>query len=102
MSEFIQRFCIDSTHPSLAGHFPGNPIVPGVVILDHVRTVLMEWRPWCAIRSLSQAKFLKPLLPGTVFTVKLIQTSSSHIKFECDSADEKLVVGTFTIERMHE
>jgi 3-hydroxyacyl-[acyl-carrier-protein] dehydratase len=102
LSEFSHQFCIASTHPSLNGHFPGNPIVPGVVILDYVRNLLQQWMPLSRIKTLSQAKFLKPLHPEQIFTVKLIQASPSLIKFECDSEDEKLVVGTFIIERSHE
>lgn len=30
------KFVISNEHPSLAGHFPNNPIVPGVVILDYI------------------------------------------------------------------
>jgi len=102
LSEFSRQYRIASTHPSLAGHFPGNPIVPGVVILDYVRSLLQQWLPLCRIKTLSQAKFLKPLHPEQLFTVKLIQASASLIKFECDSEKEKLVVGTFVIENSHE
>ena len=35
---------IRADHPSLPGHFPGAPLVPGVVILDEVLEALIEWR----------------------------------------------------------
>lgn len=102
MSEFSQSFCIDSTHPSLAGHFPGNPIVPGVVLLDYARTLLQQWRPGGRISSLSQCKFLKPLRPDQVFIIKLMQVSPTLIKFELECADEKLLAGAFIVEGAHD
>jgi 3-hydroxymyristoyl/3-hydroxydecanoyl-(acyl carrier protein) dehydratase len=27
---------IDAAHPALPGHFPGKPIVPAAILLDHV------------------------------------------------------------------
>ena len=35
---------IRADHPSLPGHFPGTPLVPGVVILDEIVAALAEWR----------------------------------------------------------
>ena len=35
---------IHANHPTLPGHFPGAPLVPGVVILDEVLAALIEWR----------------------------------------------------------
>jgi len=55
---------VPAQHPALAGHFPGNPIVPGVVILD---AVICAAEAWLDARfqpaGLSQAKFLAPLKP---------------------------------------
>jgi len=100
--ESSHQYCIDSTHPCLAGHFPGNPVVPGVIILDYARNQLQQWRPQCRIRALAHAKFFKPLYPEQVFSIKLIQTSPSLVKFECNNTEEKLVVGTFIIECIDE
>lgn len=58
------RFRIPHDHPAIAGHFPGNPVVPGVVVLDCV-VAAIEARdgPLPPLR-LPQVKFLSPLRPG--------------------------------------
>lgn len=65
------QFVIASSHPCLPGHFPGSPLVPGVVVLDHVLAAIeREHGPLGALR-LPQVKFLAPLLPGVPATVSL-------------------------------
>lgn len=63
-------FRIDADHPSLPGHFPGRPIVPGVVLLDRVCAAIavahgVEPTRW------PQVKFLQPLLPGQDARIEL-------------------------------
>ncbi|HEX4050347.1 MAG TPA: hypothetical protein VHY19_05675 [Steroidobacteraceae bacterium] len=36
MSELQRTLLIDADHPALAGHFPGNPLIPGALLLDEV------------------------------------------------------------------
>jgi len=64
-------FVIDAGHPCLPGHFPGRPLVPGVVILDRVvAAVEATHGPLGAVR-LPQVKFVQPLLPGESATIAL-------------------------------
>lgn len=64
------RLSIPSDHPCLPGHFPGNPVVPGVVILDHVQTLLQQQYPGRRLLGVGNVKFLAPLLPEQTCTVE--------------------------------
>jgi 3-hydroxymyristoyl/3-hydroxydecanoyl-(acyl carrier protein) dehydratase len=62
---------VPPTHPALPGHFPGRPVVPGVVILDQV----IDAAERCSghplqVTALPVAKFLSPLLPGVAAAVQ--------------------------------
>ena len=59
---FLETFRVDAAHPALPGHFPGQPVVPGVVLLDHVAAAV-ERCQGRALARLTQVKFLQPLLP---------------------------------------
>lgn len=60
------QFSIPSDHPSLPGHFPGRPVVPGVVVLERVLEAIEATHgPLRALR-LPQVKFTQPLLPDEI------------------------------------
>jgi 3-hydroxyacyl-[acyl-carrier-protein] dehydratase len=89
---------IEAHHPSLPGHFPGNPVVPGVVILDEVLQALAQWQPQWRACGFVSVKFLQPLLPGEVFTVQLQQTKADRIKFECKKTQLVFANGIIDID----
>ncbi|MGO4702918.1 hydroxymyristoyl-ACP dehydratase [Dyella sp. 2RAB6] len=71
---------IDPSHPSLPGHFPGQPLVPGVVLLEAVANALRDWRGQRLAR-IAEAKFVAPLLPGETAELVLSE-SGARVRFE--------------------
>jgi 3-hydroxyacyl-[acyl-carrier-protein] dehydratase len=57
-------------HPSLVGHFPGAPIVPGVLLLDEMIRAVESAADFSASRwRIGSAKFVKPVRPGETLTL---------------------------------
>ena len=65
-----EQLVVSPNHPALAGHFPGNPIVPGVVILMYVTEAIRSQLPDTLLCTLLAMRFHAPLLPGRPFTVE--------------------------------
>ena len=65
-------------HPALAGHFPGNAIVPGVVLLDAVLSYIGADAPF----RLTGVKFLHAVRPGDRIVIHC-RTGTVGTKFEC-------------------
>jgi 3-hydroxymyristoyl/3-hydroxydecanoyl-(acyl carrier protein) dehydratase len=64
-------FRIPFDHPCLPGHFPGRPIVPGVVVLDHVLAAIEALHGALGPLRMPQVKFAQPLLPGEEVRIEL-------------------------------
>jgi 3-hydroxymyristoyl/3-hydroxydecanoyl-(acyl carrier protein) dehydratase len=90
--KFETRGVISADHPALAGHFPGNPIVPGVIILDEVLQAIADWRPAGRLLRMPTVKFLAPLRPEQAFTIRLVDADAGRVRFECLREDGQLIV----------
>jgi 3-hydroxyacyl-[acyl-carrier-protein] dehydratase len=90
---FEARRAIRTDHPSLAGHFPGDPIVPGIVILDEVAAALGEWRKHCHLTGIRAVKFVLPLKPEQPFTIYLAAAKDTEMAVDfCCHADGRMIV----------
>ena len=67
------RFSVDPAHPALPGHFPGRPVVPGVLLLEYVLAAIETAHGPVDAWRLPQVKFARPLLPGEQARVELEQ-----------------------------
>ena len=91
-------FTIAPDHPALAGHFPGNPIVPGVLMLEHVQLALEARVGPVRLTSLPQAKFLSPLRPGEACIVAFTRLADGHAQFDCRSGERPVARGNMRFE----
>lgn len=75
--------CIDRSHPSLQGHFPGMPIVPGVVLLSQVMIELSARNPMLQVTGIRKLKFLHILKPGQRFTINFESVTTGSLGVRC-------------------
>lgn len=88
---------IPGTHPVLSGHFPGNPVVPAVMILDRVRNAYATWRAHASMIRISKVKFVSVLRPDERFSIELRKVSGRYCVFTCKKlTGERFAFGEFT------
>lgn len=84
-------------HPACAGHFPGNPIVPGAWLLaEAVRAIsVAAGRDAEAAITVKSAKFFRPVRPGDSVEIEYA-VSANEIRFQCTVAGIKVLAGAMT------
>lgn len=103
MNDIVTHVSVPKEHPSLPGHFPGRPIVPGVVLLD------LTFDAICAalaqpieLVSIVSAKFMQAVAPETRIDV-LVKIAPAEreglmkARFTLSHASAPLVEGSFML-----
>ena len=85
---------IGADHPSLAGHFPGHPVVPGVVMLGAIMNAIREMtKEHIEFVGMPSAKFMSPLNPGEPLTIELDQQGDGATEFTCTTGSRLIASG---------
>ncbi|HEV2700819.1 MAG TPA: hypothetical protein VGV09_04255 [Steroidobacteraceae bacterium] len=93
-----QSLFIGADHPALPGHFPGTPVVPGVLLLAQVLDAADQWLGG-AVQPLRlrQAKFPAPWLPG-MQVLATLEREAGLLRFAVTTGDQTLALGVFELQ----
>ena len=85
--------CVTINEPFFAGHFPGSPVMPGVLIVEALAQTggLLMSKSWDAdptgkiilFMSVDNCRFRRPVLPGDVLrlNVQVARARANVVKF---------------------
>ncbi len=93
VGEFIHAAkAISISDPILQGHFPGDPVVPGVVIVEGMaqasavlgRLTAQTEDSACLLMEIQRTRFRRKVIPGDIleFFVRIIKSRGSFLWFE--------------------
>lgn len=89
------HWTVPPDHPAFAGHFPGHPILPGVVLLDAViRHATASFARDPAALRLASAKFLSVVSPGETLAIALAEKANGSLQFAIHCGERPVASGT--------
>lgn len=96
MSELA--WTVPAAHPAFAGHFPGRPILPGVVLLDQaIQRAAGVLPPGVSVQGLGNAKFFRPVGPGTHLLFRFPPATATAQAFEILAGDQLVASGSLSL-----
>lgn len=91
------RLSFPAGHPVFAGHFPGQPIVPGVLLLDAavhaVQQALAAGAGAATTCQVQSAKFLSPVAPGEILHLSWSDSGTGQIRFGIAAPGRQVATG---------
>ncbi len=89
------HWTVPAAHPAFAGHFPGTPIFPGVMLLDTVLHAIASATGIALnVCEINSVKFLSPARPGDELVIQHNRLASGAIRFDIVSGMRKIASGS--------
>jgi 3-hydroxymyristoyl/3-hydroxydecanoyl-(acyl carrier protein) dehydratase len=80
----FSEFCFSPDFIGFKGHFEDQPTVPGICLLEMVKTVLQKYlQCTCAISEVKVAKFFSPIGPSEKVSITITNEKPFAYSEEC-------------------
>jgi len=89
-----RTWTVPADHPAFAGHFPGQPIVPGVVLVD--RAILLAG-PLPGVCRIASAKFFSPVGPGETLQFTFADTAAGSLRCDIRCGERAVASALFSL-----
>ncbi|WP_051229271.1 hypothetical protein [Paludibacterium yongneupense] len=90
------RLSFPHDHPAFAGHFPGHPVVPGVLLLsaaiDSIQAATGR-----KVTQVTAAKFLNPVGPGVELCLSVRAGPGQRLLFDIAAQELKIASGSLSL-----
>jgi 3-hydroxymyristoyl/3-hydroxydecanoyl-(acyl carrier protein) dehydratase len=81
-------------HPASLGHFPGDPIIPGAVLLSEtLQAIEAALGASLVPLQITSAKFLHPTRPGDRVVIEFSRTARGEVRFTCAVEGKPVLTG---------
>jgi 3-hydroxymyristoyl/3-hydroxydecanoyl-(acyl carrier protein) dehydratase len=96
--EYNGQLRVPAEHACFTAHFPGQPLVPGALLLQWLCQRVAQQFPQQRVVKVASMKFLRPLLPGDVCALKMrCQASRDRLRVELVCAGEMVCRGVLIV-----
>jgi 3-hydroxymyristoyl/3-hydroxydecanoyl-(acyl carrier protein) dehydratase len=81
-------------HPASRGHFPGDPIIPGAVLLSETLLAIEAALGASLVPfQITSAKFLHPTRPGDRVRIEFSRNARGEVAFTCAVGGRPVLTG---------
>jgi 3-hydroxyacyl-[acyl-carrier-protein] dehydratase len=88
-----------SDHTAAQGHFPGNPIIPGALLLSEaLRAIETSLGKDLCPYEIRSAKFIRPVRPGERVSIDFSWRDEKRISFSCKVGASPVLAGEIVCE----